>query len=274
MQEKLRALIKKFKELPTAAKVAAAAGCGLLLYGIIRVVKGGSATKSIAANQYAESDGTIIYPYAVDYTGAGESSGNSTGGYVSDGYYATSSDLAAVVDAMTAGNTMLLERIDSAMQGTDVTNGNITPQTYAEPMQAGVLDNSSVLSAVTVSGKVASDGKIYATGGTGKQYVYNPSTGNIMVNGRTVTTGSANYNATMKAMLADGVSIPGSAASSTTGSASKSASASSKSTSSIKPPAAAKLQPQAAIRPLTARFTPLAAQEKAMCIIPKPVISW
>lgn len=223
MQEKLAALKKKFDSLPPAAKVAAAAGVGLLLFMLIKMFKGSSA-KTTAANQYAESDGTIIYPYAVDYTeAAGGSSGDGGGGGAADGYYATSADLAAVVDAMTAGNTMLLDRIDSAMKGSDVTAGNITPQTYADITQAGILDNTPVLSSVvpaTSGSKTASDGKIYAIGGTGKSYVYNPSNGNIMVNGKTVAKGSADYNATYKAMLNDGVSIPGASASTNGGSTS------------------------------------------------------
>ena len=54
---------------------------------------------------------------------------------------------------------------------------------------------------------MASDGKIYSKGGSGKSFVYNPSNGNIGVtkNGKTtyVSPGSKNYNATKKAMEAD-----------------------------------------------------------------------
>lgn len=45
--------------------------------------------------------------------------------------------------------------------------------------------------------------QIYKTGGSGKNYVYNPDNGNIMVNGRVVQKGSNAYNSTYKAMTAD-----------------------------------------------------------------------
>lgn len=237
MKEQLNALKKKFASLPPAGKAVAAAGVGLLLFFVMRLFKSGgkkSSGSTGAANLYTESDGTIIYPYAVDYTDSGSGGGGSSGGGVSDGYYATGADLAAVVDAMTAGNSMLLERIDSVMQGTDVTNGNVRPQEATDKKQSGVLDNSGVLSAVTSNSSggsgsnIAPDGRIYATGGTGKQYVYNPATGNIIVNGKTVTKGSATYDVTYKSMLGDGVTIPG-ASTSTNGSTKSSGSSSKKS---------------------------------------------
>lgn len=55
---------------------------------------------------------------------------------------------------------------------------------------------------------LANDGKYYAKGGSGKQFVYNPATGNIGVtdaNGKTtyVTTSDPTYQATLGAMNAD-----------------------------------------------------------------------
>lgn len=253
MKEKLNALKKKFAELPPAGKAAVAVGVGLLLFMVMRLFKSGGKTSGStgAKNLYTESDGTIIYPYAVDYTENGSGGGGSSGGGISDGYYATTADLAAVVDAMTAGNSMLLERIDSVMQGTDVTNGNVRPQENADKSQAGILDSSGLLSAVTSSGSsnnsggssgssnnssggsmLAPDGRIYATGGTGKQYVYNPATGNIIVDGRTVLKGSATYDVTYKSMLGDGVTIPGASAGTNGGAKSGGGSGSSKKSSS------------------------------------------
>ena len=72
--------------------------------------------------------------------------------------------------------------------------------------------NSPVVKAVQATQNAAkaaygTDGKIYATGGSGKQFVYNPDTGNIGVNnGGTwnyVKSGDATYGATLSAMNAD-----------------------------------------------------------------------
>ncbi len=59
-----------------------------------------------------------------------------------------------------------------------------------------------------LAGKTSSaDGKVYAKGGSGKEFVYNPSSGNIGVtkNGQTsyVKPGDKNYNSTKNAMKAD-----------------------------------------------------------------------
>lgn len=45
--------------------------------------------------------------------------------------------------------------------------------------------------------------QIYKTGGSGKNYVYNPDNGNIMVNNKLVQKGNSLYDTTYKAMVAD-----------------------------------------------------------------------
>ena len=64
--------------------------------------------------------------------------------------------------------------------------------------------NTAMRRAIARRSGWGSDDKVYGTGGTGKDYVYNPATGNVMVNGNVVRPGDSNYNATVGAMKNDG----------------------------------------------------------------------
>lgn len=63
--------------------------------------------------------------------------------------------------------------------------------------------SQSLLDEANKKKALSSDGKIYSTGGSGKNYVYNPGTGNIMVNGNAVKSGSSAYAKTLAAMQSD-----------------------------------------------------------------------
>ena len=86
----------------------------------------------------------------------------------------------------------------------DITYLADTSQNTAAPLSRSSQQSSNQ----TVSaGNINADGKIYADGGSGKQFAYNPATGNIGVfnNGAWsyVTPDNELYNITLNAMLAD-----------------------------------------------------------------------
>lgn len=77
--------------------------------------------------------------------------------------------------------------------------------------------NTPVAASTTKTATTASDGKYYNTGVSGKSYVYNPTSGNVMVNGKVVSSTDAAYNATLSAMKNDGISVPSTTTKPTTG---------------------------------------------------------
>lgn len=109
-------------------------------------------------------------------------------------------------------------------------------RTYSSSRSSSMPQNTAMRGAIARRSSVGSDNKIYGTGGTGKDYVYNPATGNVMVNGNVVRPGDKNYNATVGAMKNDGFdfnpSKPNKKPSSSSGSSSSSSSSSSKPNSS------------------------------------------
>lgn len=102
-----------------------------------------------------------------------------------------------------------------------------TNTTTATPRTSGgtTSSNTAMQRAIARRSGVGSDNKIYGTGGTGKDYVYNPATGNVMVNGNVVRPGDSNYNATVDAMKNDGFNFnPGGTSGGSSGSSSSSSS--------------------------------------------------